>query len=82
MSFELVDGYISYRFFPFENLRVGTTKGKIFVCDFTFEKCGSCGITVLFLGESVEVVSSQQNRDLTRVGQLAVSCARPPLVQH
>ena len=32
--------------------------------------------------ESVEVVSSQQDRDLTRVGQLAVPHARPPLVWH
>ena len=80
--FELVDGYGFYRFFLFENLSVGTTKDQIFVCDLPFEKCGSCGVTVLFLGESVEVVSSQQDRDLTGLGQLAVPCARPPLVWH
>ena len=73
---------VSYRFFPFENLRVGTTKDQIFICDFTFEKCVSCGVAVLFLGESREVVSSQQDGDLNRVGQLAVPCARPPLVWH
>ena len=58
------------------------TKDQIFSCDFTFEKCGSCGVAVLFLGETVEVVSSQQDRDLAGVGQLAVSCARYPLVRH
>ena len=81
-SFELFDGYVSYRFFPFENLRVGTTKDQIFVCDFTFEKCGSYGVVILFLGEGVEVVFSQQDGDLTGVGQLAVPRARPPLVWH
>ena len=81
-SFEVFDSYVSYGFFPFEHLRVGTTKDQIFVCDFTFEKCGSCGVAVLFLGESVEGVSSQQDGDLTGVGQLAVSRARPPLVWH
>ena len=80
LSLLMVNGF--YRFFPFENLRVRTTKDQIFVCDFTFEKCGSCGVTVLFLWESVEVVSSQQDRDLTGVGPLAVPRARPPLVWY
>ena len=40
MRFELVYGYVSYRFFPFENFIAGTTEEQIFVCDFTFEKCG------------------------------------------
>ena len=58
------------------------TKDQILVCDFSFEKFGSCGVTVLFLGESLEVVPFQQDRDLNGVEQLAVPRAHPPLVWH
>ena len=50
--------------------------------NFTFEKCISCGVAVLLLGEGVEFVSSQQDEYLTRVGQLAVSCTHHQLVWH
>ena len=46
-------------FFPFEGLGVGTTKDQIFICDLTSKKCDPCGVAVLFLGEGVEVVTSQ-----------------------
>ena len=76
MGFEPFGRCVTYGLSLFENLRFGTTKDQIFVCDFTFEKCHSRGIAIFLLGEGVEVVTFQQERDLTRVGQLAVSCAR------
>ena len=82
MGAELVDRYVFFRFFPFNNIRVGKTKEQIFVCDFTLEKGHPSRVRVFLLGEGMEVVPSKQDRDPTRVGQLAVSCAHPPLIQH
>ena len=81
-GFEHIDGCTSYRFFPCNNLGAGTTKDKIFIGDFTLEKSGSRGVMVLLLGECVEIVLSQHDRDSTGVIQLAASCACPPLVRH
>ena len=49
---------------------------------FTLETSGFTGVTVLLLGECMEVIPSQQDRDFVAVGQLADSCALPLLVQH
>ena len=64
-----MDGYVSYRFFPFENLRVGTNKDQIFVFDFTFEKCGSCGVMFLFLGGKP---GRQRNSNIPKEVMMAV----------
>ena len=79
MGFEPLGSYVTCGLSLFKNLRFGTTKDKIFVCSFTLEKCHSQRIQVFLLGEGMEVVTSQQDRDLTGAGQLAVSCAHPPV---
>ena len=61
-------------------LELGQPKIKYLLVISLLKRVVTRGVTVLFLGECVEVVPSQQDRDSAGVGQLAAYCARLPLV--